>query len=563
MIPFLPFESFRRRLCLAAGAAAWVAISSGLAGCSGSSVMNASGRGYYNNGQYAAARAEFAKASAADPENPDYAYNLARAMQAEGNLRGAEYQFRRAIKNDPRHQPSYHHLSQMMADQGRGNEAMQMLTGWSGSQPFVAESHLEVAALQKRLGDLPAAETSLQQALAVRPNHPKALAHLGEVYQQTGRPQEAVAAYSQALKGNPAQPQLQSRIAMLTTPASNPTAPGNGPDAQLTGLDSTVVKTFAPTVMPQSPRQSLALLGRTPGQLPAAVSPAAGARNADGTPLMSLAGLPLAQPVHPTPVQRVMPQPQIAPPRSGYDPSNTMIAARPTWLPLPRMASQRRPMPRRSPFNPYPEANAWAGAPVAATPSMSSMPAMPVRHEARSFGRPLPPANPFAAYAAQSVASQTTRPVVSGQALPRHPLPQNLAPQYTAPRYATPQPVAYQVPPAVPPAVPSLAPSSAMASPGWSSPQAIQQVGYEIPASTPTAAATPTVSGPTLPPAALEPVPATAPSALPTAMPSALPSALPPALQSAGKSPRVITPLPSPGWKANAAVSEPPTLSSF
>ena len=502
----------RRRLLSAAMGLAIAGGAIAQTGCSGPALMNASGRGYFNNGEYAAARHEFAQAAAADPENPDYAYNLARTMQAEGNIRGAEYQFRRAIAADPRHQPSYHHLSQMMADHGRGQDAMNLLTAWQGSQPFVAETHLEVAALQKRMGDLPSAESSLQQALAVRPGHPKALAHLGEVYQQTGRAQEAVVAYSQSLKTDPTQSALQSRIAMLTTPA--PT--GSGTDATLTGLDGRSSQPFRPAAMPASPTQSLAMMGRSPQSTPTA-SPYP-TTSPTGEPVMSLAGLPLAAPaqaVRRSPGQSMPPMPA-----GAAMPGSVMIASRPIPTPVqPSMASVRpQPVVAQSSYN------AFAGGPM---PARSIQPT-PARHEPRSFGRPIasaPMMSPMPTM--MPMPAPTYRPTFQ-------PMPPAGA-QPIAQGRSTTYPTAPQ-PTAGPRPVPTM-------------PSGIQQASYE-------AAAVPSSSawGPSLPAVDAGP-------------------ALPPALQTTGSprpmssQPRVITPLPGPGWQATETTmqpsTEPPTLSAF
>jgi hypothetical protein len=109
-----------------------------------------------------------------------------------------------------------------MVAQGRNAEAQDLLAGWVATQPYVAEANIEMAWYQKQSGDYPGAEMSLQQALKARPGHPTALAHLGELYQTTGRNDLAVAYYQRSLASSWDQPEVQSRLATLTDPNMSP-----------------------------------------------------------------------------------------------------------------------------------------------------------------------------------------------------------------------------------------------------------------------------------------------------------------------------------------------------
>ncbi len=181
---------------------------------------NEMGNGYYQRGEYAKAEAAFTRAIADNPGNPDYVHNLAVVMEKEGNLAGAEQTYRNALRLDPSHQPSHHGLTELMISQGRQQEAVQHVTAWRDTQPYIAESHLEMAWLLQESGDVAGAEQSLKAASNVDPNHPKVLAHLGQVYQQTGRSEEALAMYEQSLSSEWYQPQVQSRIASIKKPYS-------------------------------------------------------------------------------------------------------------------------------------------------------------------------------------------------------------------------------------------------------------------------------------------------------------------------------------------------------
>ena len=187
-------------------------------------VMNSSGQVFYENGNYTLAAAEFHKAVASAPSNLDYAANLARTRWKLGDVAGAEQLYRQILTRSPAHQPSYHGLAELLVAQQRGEEAQAMLTTWAATQPWVPESHLEVAWLQMELGNRDAAAQSLQRALQVNPGHPKALAHLGQYYQQRGQHQQAAAMYQQSLRSQWNQPEVHSRMAQAIA-AAGPSHP--------------------------------------------------------------------------------------------------------------------------------------------------------------------------------------------------------------------------------------------------------------------------------------------------------------------------------------------------
>lgn len=182
-------------------------------------VMNASGHGYYEQGNYAMAAREFQSALQSNPYNPDYMANLAKTRQKMGDPNSAEQLFRQALSTDPSHQPSYHGLAELMLANGRTDEASRLLTTWSATQPYVAESHVELAWLQRELGQNHAAAGTLQRALQVNPSHSTALAHLGQYYQETGQPDQAIAMYQRSLQSDWGQPEVHSQIAVAAQQA--------------------------------------------------------------------------------------------------------------------------------------------------------------------------------------------------------------------------------------------------------------------------------------------------------------------------------------------------------
>ncbi len=186
-------------------------------GCNQTSgyVMNESGKGFYAQGNYTAARREFERALMDSPENPNYAFNVASAMKKQGDLIGAERMYQRALNLDPRHQPAHHEMASMLKEQGREEQAAAHIQEWVATQPYQPNAHIEQAWMQKQHGDLAGAEQSLRLALQQKPNHPAAMAQLADVYQQTGRSQEAHAMYRRSLALNPFQPEVRARVSGL------------------------------------------------------------------------------------------------------------------------------------------------------------------------------------------------------------------------------------------------------------------------------------------------------------------------------------------------------------
>ena len=187
---------------------------------------NSSGMGYYEQGNYTAAANEFQQAMMANPANPDYVANFAKAKMKLGDSQAAEQLYRQALTMAPSHQPSYHGLAETMMAQGRSDEAASLLTTWAGTQPYVAESHVELAWLQREMGQSDAAAQSLQRALQVNPGHTTALAHMGQYYEENGQPDQAVAIYQRSLQSDWNQPEVHSRIAAAsqTAGATSPMA---------------------------------------------------------------------------------------------------------------------------------------------------------------------------------------------------------------------------------------------------------------------------------------------------------------------------------------------------
>lgn len=199
-----------------------------LTGCNvmSSHSKNGNGVAYFEQGEYQLAAEEFKRAVADQPDNPDYVSNYATAMKKLGDLTRAEQSYQHALNIDPSHQPSYHGLASTYIETGRPEMAVSLMRGWAETQPYNAASHVEMAWVNRETGNYAAAEQELQAALKVNPNHPVALAQLGQIYQDTGRGQQALAMYQSSLVSNWSQPEVHQRVAQLNpNPAFHSTTP--------------------------------------------------------------------------------------------------------------------------------------------------------------------------------------------------------------------------------------------------------------------------------------------------------------------------------------------------
>ena len=184
-------------------------------------IMNNSGMGYYQKGNYSMARKEFERAVIDSPKSADYRHNLAMAMQKQGDTARAEQVLRHNLSVNPMHQPTYHALSQMLVSQNRTAEADHLLAGWRDTQPYVPEAYVEQAWFQHETGNKVAAEQNLRQALQIKPNHPVALAQLGQLYHESGQVAPATEYYQRSLLSRWNQPEVHSRLASLTGSTSS------------------------------------------------------------------------------------------------------------------------------------------------------------------------------------------------------------------------------------------------------------------------------------------------------------------------------------------------------
>lgn len=239
-------------------------------------VNNEAGRRMYAGGKFAQAQGEFQRALADDPDNPHFAYNLASAMEKQGDVEGAQRLYRHAINIDPRHQPSYHALAKMMVNEGNVDAAQQLVGSWVATQPYAAESHMEMAWIHEKVGNFSQAEEQLEQALAINPRSSLAAAHLGHVYEQTGQMDEAVAMYDRSLMLNPARPSVHNRYASIRRQNWQNMMASSRTDVPVQGPTMTASGPMMPTMSAQAPMMMMPMsanMGSAPAPMAAQADP--------------------------------------------------------------------------------------------------------------------------------------------------------------------------------------------------------------------------------------------------------------------------------------------------
>ena len=173
------------------------------------------GQKLVQEGKWREALETYNAAIKSDSANPEWWYQAGRCQEKLGRLDLAEQSYRTALNLRADHAPSRHNLVMLMSNSGHREEATKMVEGWLVSNPRSSAAFAEDGWIYLQNGDLPRAQARLQQALAIDPNEPLALAQLGEVYEKMNRPDRALVLYVRALVVRPDQPPLKEKVERL------------------------------------------------------------------------------------------------------------------------------------------------------------------------------------------------------------------------------------------------------------------------------------------------------------------------------------------------------------
>jgi tetratricopeptide (TPR) repeat protein len=177
--------------------------------------FNDDGLQLFGRGNYSAARESFEMALTLGPRDPAVLYNIGQCEDRLGNWRQAEQYYVTCLEINSNHGDARHGLASLLYRSGRAPEARRMIEAWLQAEPGRADAVALDGWRLRREKALPEAQTRLQQALALEPNHRHALIELGIVYEQLNMPERALVLYERALAKNPHQPELRDRVDQL------------------------------------------------------------------------------------------------------------------------------------------------------------------------------------------------------------------------------------------------------------------------------------------------------------------------------------------------------------
>ncbi|KAA0090588.1 tetratricopeptide repeat protein [Paraburkholderia sp. T12-10] len=133
----------------------------------------------------------------------DSFFARAYAAHRDGRLVDAERDYRAAIEADPVHTDALHLLGVLRHQQGRHEEAADLVSRAVALRPDDAALQLNLGNALKALGRLDGAIERFRNALTLAPEFPLAHYNLGNAYSQAGRHEDAVDAFEKSLRLQP------------------------------------------------------------------------------------------------------------------------------------------------------------------------------------------------------------------------------------------------------------------------------------------------------------------------------------------------------------------------
>ena len=157
------------------------------------------------------------------PDNAWTAYNLALALEATHDTRGAEDALRKAIEIDPKQAKILAELGRLKLAAGDTQSAQKWLRSALDLQPGLVDARGNLAMVDARRGDLISAEKLLRQALEDDPNYMEGHLNLGLILAQQNRKSDAELELNKAVSMAPKDPATLSTVGKAEMQLGNAT----------------------------------------------------------------------------------------------------------------------------------------------------------------------------------------------------------------------------------------------------------------------------------------------------------------------------------------------------
>lgn len=185
--------------------------------------QNIEGVRLQQQGQHQAALQQFQQAITSQPTNADAYYNMAATYHRLGVQQNdqkavdqAETLYNQCLDLNEDHVDCRRGLAVLLKETNRADRAFNLMKNWANSSPQLADARVELARLYEESGDYETAKLHLNKAILLDQNNSRAWAALGNIREQLGDTQQALANYQRSYNLNSFQTGVAQRIASLS-----------------------------------------------------------------------------------------------------------------------------------------------------------------------------------------------------------------------------------------------------------------------------------------------------------------------------------------------------------
>lgn len=154
----------------------------------------------------------FEHALAVTTANPVAHSNLAHALFGEGDWKGAEEHYRKAIRSDPTYANAYDNLGTVLARQGRNDEAVGKYRKALALNPRHVDAHYHLGLAMENQARFSDADRHYESAQREKPDHVDAVRQRGMLEMKVGDYEKAAAFFQAALRIHPGDPGLKAAL---------------------------------------------------------------------------------------------------------------------------------------------------------------------------------------------------------------------------------------------------------------------------------------------------------------------------------------------------------------